>query len=260
MNAATRPATAIPTPPFFSAVDSTRFGVRIGRVHLTNPAALPAALATSRHENLRMLIVRCATDQLPLVHALEEAGAQLMDTLIYYRRKLGKDPLPEELKPNRIRRFRESDQAGIEQVAKESFTGYQGHYHADPRLDRARADEGYVEWALNCCRSRGPNSEVLVAEDANGAPCGFFVVRLTSPQEGEGWLAGVSPAAEGHGLYWSLCVHALRWCRERGASRMICSTQLTNSTTQKTYGRLGFDLQSSFYTFHLWLPEAKGSA
>jgi len=216
------PATPAPAPPLFSAVDTARFGVRIGRANLADRAALPAALEASRRENLRMLVARCTTDQLALVHDLEGAGAKLMDTLLYYRRKLGRDELPAELKPNRIRPFRESDQAGIEQVAKESFAGYQGHYHADPRLDRARADEGYVEWALNCCRARDAKSEVLVAEDANGAPCGFFVVRLNSPQEGEGWLAAVSPAAEGRGLYWSLCVHALRWCRERGAGRMIC--------------------------------------
>jgi ribosomal protein S18 acetylase RimI-like enzyme len=257
MNAPSSPENAVPAQPFFSAVDSTRFGVRIGRVNLASAASVSAAREISRRENLRMLIVRCATDQLALVHELEANGAKLMDTLLYYRRKIGKDELPAELKPNRIRLFRESDQAGIEQVAKEGFAGYQGHYHADPLLDRARADEGYVEWALNCCRARGANSEVLVAEDANGAPCGFFVVRLNSPQEGEGWLAAVSPAAEGRGLYWSLCVYALRWCREHGAGRMICSTQLTNSATQKTYGRLGFDLQSSFYTFHLWLPETK---
>ena len=245
---------APPAQPLFSSVDSARFGLRIGRANLNELAALPDTLETSRRENLRLVIVRCPTDQLALVHGLEGAGARLMDTLLYYRRRLSRDELPAELKPNRIRLFRESDQAGIEAVARQSFAGYQGHYHADPLLDRARADEGYVEWALNCCRARGANSEVLVAADADDQPCGFFVVRLNSPQEGEGWLAGVSPAAEGRGLYWSLCVHALRWCRERGASRMICSTQLTNSATQKTYGRLGFDLQSSFYTLHLWLP------
>jgi len=253
MNEPTRPDAT--TQPFFSAVDSARFGLRIGRLKLTDPAALPAALEASRRENLRLIFVRCPTDQTKLVHGLEDAGARLMDTLLYYRRRLRSEDFPAELKPNRIRVFRETDQAGIEDIARQSFANYQGHYHADPALDRARSDEGYVEWALQCCRSRGADSEVLVAEDADGRPCGFFVVRLNNPREGEGWLAAVAPAAEGRGLYWSLVVHALRWCRERRAAQMIVSTQITNTATQKTYGRLGFDLQASYYTFHLWLPK-----
>jgi ribosomal protein S18 acetylase RimI-like enzyme len=255
MNEKTDPPITAPAAPFFSAVDSARFGVRIGRVQLSGSSELRAALETSRQEKLRVLFIRCSTDQLALVHALENAGARLMDTLLYYRRRLPNDDLPAELRVNRIRVFRESDEPAIEAIARQSFTGYQGHYHADPGLDRAKADEGYVEWALQCCRSRSAKSEVLVAEDSQGQACGFFVVRLNTPQEGEGWLAAVSPAAEGRGIYWSLLVHAMRWCREQKATRIIVSTQLTNLATQKTYGRLGFDLQASYYTFHLWFPE-----
>ena len=243
-----------PTSPLFSAVDSARFGLRVGRITLSDHAALPLAFETSYQEALRVLFIRCPTDQIALVHALEEAGARLMDTLLYYRRKVAGDDLPAEIKPNRVRPFRDTEEAAIAAIARQSFTGYQGHYHADPALSRTQADAGYVEWAVHCCRSRGPGSEVLVAEDAAGQPCGFFVVRLNTLQEGEGWLAAVAPAAEGRGIYWSLMVHAMRWCREHGVARMIVSTQLTNTATQKTYGRLGFSLQSSYYTFHLWLP------
>lgn len=240
--------------PFFSPVDSARFGLRIGRVKLTDLAALPAALSQSQHERLRLLFVRCPTGAYPLVHRLEAAGARLMDTLLYYRRRIASRDLFDELKPNLVRPFREGDWAGVERVARASFADYQGHYHADHALDSARSDEAYVEWTLHCCRQRDASLEVLVAEDSSGAPCGFFVVRLNSPQEGEGWLAAVAPEAEGRGLYWSLLVHALRWCQDRKAGRMIVSTQITNTATQKTYGRLGFDLQASYYTFHLWLP------
>lgn len=245
---------SVPLPaPFFSAVDSARFGLRIGRVQLADASALPAALATSRREQLRLLFVRCPTTQVALVHDLEAAGARLMDTLLYYSRSLAKDDLPAELRPNRIRPFRDTDLPGIESVARQSFTAYRGHYHADPALDPKKADEGYVEWALHCCHTRSATQEVLVAEDTAGQPCGFFVVRLNSPTEGEGWLAAVAPAAEGRGIYWSLMVHAMRWCRDRQAKRLIVSTQLTNSATQKNYRRLGLDLTASYYTFHLWL-------
>jgi ribosomal protein S18 acetylase RimI-like enzyme len=255
MNEPVSAKTAGQTQPFFSAVDSARFGMRIGRANLTEVDTLPAALETGRRERLRLLFIRCPTNQLALVHSLENSGARLMDTLLYYGRRLRDDNLPAELKPNRIRPFRDSDLIGIEAIARQSFSGYQGHYHADPALDRTRCDEGYVEWALQCCQSRGANSEVLVAEDKDGQPAGFFVVRLNNPQEGEGWLAAVAPAAEGRGLYWSLLVYAMRWCRERHAGRIVVSTQLTNTATQKNYARLGFELLASYYTFHLWLPD-----
>jgi len=171
-----------------------------------------------------------------------------------------RDELPAELRPNRIRDFRPDDLPGIACVAGRCFAGYGGHYHADPALDRAKCDESYVDWAVNSCHGRNAQSEVLVAEDATGAPGGFFVVRLNSPAESEGRLAGVDPVMEGRAVYWSLLVHAMRWSRERGASRLVVSTQLTNLATQKVYARLGFSLYASFYTFHLWLPPAAGAA
>lgn len=248
-----------PSPPdaaeeLFSPVDSARFGLRIGRAPLAAAAALPALLEACRRERLELLFVRCPSGALPAIHALEAAGGRLMDTLLYYRRGVGPAMVLEELRPNRIRPMREDDLPGIEAIARQCFAGYRGHYHADPRLDRALCDESYVDWALHCCRNRDKIGGVLVAEDSAGRPCGFLAIRLNSPAEAEGWLSGVSPGAEGRGVYWSLLVHAMRWSQARGATRVVAPTQLDNRTTQKAYARLGLALHASYHTFHLWLP------
>ena len=43
------------------------------------------------------------------------------------------------------------------------FSGYLGHYHADPRLDRAKCDEVYLSWAERSCVDPSVASKVLVA-------------------------------------------------------------------------------------------------
>jgi ribosomal protein S18 acetylase RimI-like enzyme len=238
--------------PLTSELDSKRFGVRIGRANISNVDECASILESCRLEVIRMLIVRCRTDDFYSIHHLEAANARLMDTLVYYQRNLRKGAVPEELVANIIRPMQDSDIPKIQSLVGETFRDYLGHYHADPRLDRAKCDEGYVEWAAKMCMNRDPSNEVLVAEDSSGVLAGFATLRLNKTDEGEGVLFGVHPSFEGRGIYWSFMVHAMNWCRNRGAARMIVSTQITNTAVQKVWARLGFEVVRSFYTFHLW--------
>jgi GNAT superfamily N-acetyltransferase len=239
--------------PLVSDLDSERFGVRIGRANISNADEYESVLAACEKEAIRMLIVRCKTDDFHSIHRLESAGARLMDTLIYYRRNLRKDAVPEELEKNIIRPIQDSDIPKIQKMVGEIFRDYLGHYHADPRLDRTKCNEGYVEWAAKMCMDRDTSHEVLVAENSSGVLAGFATLRLNEADEGEGVLFGVHPSFEGRGIYWSFMVHAMNWCRNRGAARMVVSTQITNTAVQKVWARLGFEVARSFYTFHLWL-------
>ena len=138
----------------FSEVDSNRFGIRIGRARIASDADVAPALAGCESESIRMLIVRCQTDDFASIHALEAAGARLMDTLVYYQRNLRKGELPAELRENAIRPIQDADLPALEILVGETFKDYLGHYHADPRLDRKKSDEGYVEWATRMCLDR----------------------------------------------------------------------------------------------------------
>jgi GNAT superfamily N-acetyltransferase len=238
--------------PLISDLDSNRFGFRIGRANVSNADECELVFAACKDEAVRMLIVRCKTDDFHSIHRLESSGAKLMDTLVYYRRNLRKSAVPEELVENTIRPIQDSDIPEIQKLVGEIFRDYPGHYHADPRLDRTKSDEGYVEWAAKMCMSRDSAHEVLVAENSSGGLAGFATMRLNETDEGEGVLFGVHPSFEGRGLYWSFMVHAMNWCRNHGAARMVVSTQITNTAVQKVWARLGFEVVRSFYTFHLW--------
>jgi GNAT superfamily N-acetyltransferase len=203
-----------------------------------------AVLDEARALDAQLLVVRCATKDLGAAQALEREGAELMDTLVTYTRSLAEvPPRPDPL----VRLARDADAPIVAELARAAFAGYQGHYHADSRLDRHQCDEVYVDWALRSCTSRDVADEVLVAE-LDGRLVGFATL-----QGDEGVLFGVSPDAQGRGIYRTLMIAGMQRCAARGSTRMIVSTQVTNIAVQKVWVRLGFEPSSSCHTFHKWL-------
>ncbi len=94
-------------------------------------------------------------------------------------------------------------------------------------------------------------AEVLIAE-ADSLLLGFATLRRNSDEEGEGVLFGVTPAAQGRGIYRSFMIRGMEWCAAQGATRMVVSTQITNVAVQKVWTRLGFEPHKSYLTFHRW--------
>jgi GNAT superfamily N-acetyltransferase len=234
----------------FSEIDSDRFGVRIARAHLGS-GSLPPVLQFCISQQIDLLIARCLTTEFGTVHQMSEAGFLLMDALVYYAFDLSRRPIPDESPKVQIRTFRPEDKAQVQEVAAASFQGYFGHYHADPRLDRKKSDEGYTSWAVRSCVSKEVADEVLIAE-REGRVVGFATLRINSPQEGEGVLFGVAPEAQGLGIYRSFMLSGMQWCKKQGVQRMVVSTQITNIAVQKVWCRVGFEPSHSYYTFHKW--------
>lgn len=238
----------------FSSLDSDRFGCRIARASISTTGEVEATIQACKDQQIEMLIARCPIQSLPALHAMLQGGALIMDTLIYYQCNLRRAQQPKELRRNLVRSSQPADLESLASLVRASFHEYQGHYHADPRLDRAKATEGYVDWALRMCQVADRSlRQVMVGESPLGRVTGFATMRMNSPEEGEGVLFGVHPDAEGKGLYWSLMVHAVEWCKAQGANRMVLSTQLTNTVVQKVWVRFGFEPCRAFYTLHLWL-------
>jgi len=234
-----------------SPLDTQRFGVRTARARVTTVEEVPEVLDFCAREGVQFLIARCRADDLRIAHQLEQAGGRLMDTLVYYRRDLRKAPVPEEKPPVLIRPARPEDEEAIRHVATEAFRGYRGHYHADPRLDPAKADEAYVDWAVRSCRGELAD-EVLVAVGDNGMLLSFATLRLNSQEEGEGVLFAVHPEAQGRGIYRALILEGMRWCMQQKVASMVVSTQITNIAVQKVWVRAGFEPSHAYYTFHVW--------
>lgn len=234
----------------FSEIDSERFAVRVARAHVA-PQNLSQVVDFCAAERIDLLIARCATGELRTAQKMEALGFSLMDTLVYYSFDLVKRAIPEDFPRAVVRKIAPGDEAQVEKVAATAFKGYYGHYHADPRLDSRKSDEGYVSWAVRSCTSRQVATEVLVAEYDHNI-VGFATLRLNSTEEGEGVLFGVAPEAQGMGIYRSFMVHGMQWCKEQHVKRMVVSTQVTNVAVQKVWCRVGFEPAHSYYTFHKW--------
>ena len=234
----------------YSEVDSDRFGVRIARARM-NAENLDRVFRFCGDQKIALLIARAKTDDWTAIHGLEQQGSLLMDVLVYYSFDLQKREVPQDLGQIEVRSFRSDDAPQIEQVAASSFKGYFGHYHADPRLDRRKADEGYTSWAVRSCAAKDVADEVLVA-DRDCEILGFATLRMNSPQEGEGVLFGVAPEAQGLGIYRSFMIAGMQWCKRQNAQKMVVSTQVTNIAVQKVWCRVGFEPSHSYCTFHKW--------
>ncbi|MBL8146639.1 MAG: GNAT family N-acetyltransferase [Anaerolineae bacterium] len=237
-----------------SPEDEARFGFSVARCRLTSLDDAAQVHEYCRTNAIQLLIARCSTSRLEVAQQLETHGYQLMDTLLYYAFDLVKKAVPNEADKVTFRFATPGDAGFIEDVARASFVGYFGHYHADQRLNREQADEGYVSWAVNsvagCTPPDGANP-VLVAE-TDRVIAGFATMRENSADEGEGVLFGVSPAWQGYGIYRSFMLHFMGWCQRRGMARAVVSTQITNLAVQKVWVRLGFEPSESYYTFHKW--------
>ena len=150
------------------------------------------------------------------------------------------------------------DAAAVAEVARAAFTGYLGHYHADPRLDSVAADAAYVEWAETATLSSSPTVPVLLAE-TSGQVVGFLALRTNGSAEMEMVLNAVDPAYQGQGVYRTLVGQALALAELRGCSRMLTSTQINNYAVQRVWAKYGFVHVRSFYTLHKWFVEREAT-
>lgn len=238
-----------------SKLDEDRFGIRTVRVaHLALPH-LETVLDFCRQQQVRFLIARVLSDDWSTVHAVEAAGFTLTDTLVVFSRDLTRSISPIEVADVSIRSSVESDAPGVQAVSAAAFKGYGGHYHTDPRLDPVKCDEIYADWAYRACVSRQVADEVFVAI-RRGEIVGFLALRSNRPQEGEVVLNAIHPGHQRHGIYGALMSRGLNWCKERGHSQTVISTQLTNVPVQKVWVRLGFEPAYSYYTYHKWFDTA----
>ena len=231
-----------------SQMDADRFGFSIAKAAPSSPTEVADLDVWASERGIRMAIIRVPTNDLSIVHALEERGARLTDAIVTFTRPLGPD---EEFKSDaRIRTLQAGDLVPILDIAKRCYAGYQSHYHADPRLDSETCDEVYVSWARRCCEPGSAADEMLVAED-DGEVVGFFSVK-SHGATGEGVLSGVDPRYRSRGLYHAFMQAAMASLRNAGVEEMHVSTQIWNSTVQRAWTRQGFLPATSTLTFHLW--------
>lgn len=234
-----------------SPLDEQRFGIRTARANDVTVHDVPALQRFCADNQVQMLIVRMAVQELSAVQLLEGRGARLMDTLVYYAFKYPRNAVPERDPRYAMRPAQAADLPMLKELAAQSFQGYYGHYHADSRLDNLAADAVYEDWAVKSVTDEGFADAVLVLDGADGL-MGFATLRMNTPDEGEGVLYGVAPSAQGRGIYQAMITEGLHWVQAQGAQRMVVSTQITNVAVQKVWARAGYEFDRAYYTLHQW--------
>ncbi|HKF18714.1 MAG TPA: GNAT family N-acetyltransferase [Candidatus Dormibacteraeota bacterium] len=230
-----------------SEIDSERFGVCIARAETVTGDLLPQILDDCSRAGVRMLIARCAGADLPSLQAMERAGFLLMDAQVKYERRLVG---PEAAGGALVRPLRPGDVGAVVAIARESFGGYAGHYHADQRLPRELCDEVYPSWASRCCS--GEAADHVVVAEVDGRVAGFSAFQRLNEAEARLQLGAVAPWARGHQLYTTLTFAGMAWCGEQRLSRMSAITQTTNLAAQQSWIRSGMMPVDAWYTFHRW--------
>lgn len=235
-----------------NALETARFGITCARFENTaDPLPnLRDVTQSAVAQGICMISTRVDVADLARVHAFEAEGYQLMDTLVYYARSLSALPVAPD--PFDYDVAKTSDAEEIAEVSRAAFSGYIGHYHADPRLENAKADAAYADWARRGVLAQNPHLPVLVRRQ-NGQIIGFLMARMNTASDGEILLAGMAPQAQGQGLYAPMFLQGLHAVKVAGGTRAIISTQVNNYAVQKVWTKFGLSPFKSCYTFHKWL-------
>lgn len=233
-----------------SPLELERFGVITAKARNINADNLVDIDDFCTAHGVQMVIGRIDTRELLLVQQMEDAGYRLMDTLVYYVRDLERNPIEPVTPPVTFRPVTPADGEAIADIARISFEGYFGHYHADPRLPDEASDAVYVDWAVRSISDRNLAGDMIVAE-VDGQVVGFVTSRVNG-DDGEVVLSGVHPSARRQGIYQAFLEHGTHWCQTQGAKKVWFITQIINVAVQKVYVRLGYTLHHSEYTLHKW--------
>ena len=238
---------------FISDIDKERFGVKTARVIGLTGNNLSSMLRFCRNEKAILLIARCDMTDLDAAQSMEKEGFLLMDTLIYYKFNFTKNNVPADTGTVIVRPIRMEEEEAMISVARKSFRGYYGHYHADHRLDKNKCDEVYTDWARKAFALR--ESENFLVGEVEGKIVGFGVLRINDPDEGEMFLGGIHPDFQGQGIYHSFLCKGVQWCISNNVKSMVISTQLKNLSVQKVLIKFGFEIFKGYYTYHKWFDK-----
>jgi GNAT superfamily N-acetyltransferase len=212
-------------------------------------ATVQACCGSADHLSLRI-----GGEQTAILHALEDSGFNVMDSLLTFTANAPfQQPSPGA---STVRKFRPSDLDHVKKLAGSSFVI--DRWHSDHRIPRGVADDVYSAWAEESCRDVG-NRETFVVEHA-GEVAGFMSVRLDEDayailglRVGIVELTATSTQARGAGIGSSLMNASLLWFKEHGMDVAQVGTQASNTTACRVYERAGYRIAESSYAMTRWL-------
>lgn len=252
------------------AWDSAFFGIAMARVdHVIGAAAntaivagdaLDACLDSCRGGGIQHVSARIDAADIAALHLLEARGFRVMDALVTYIWRPGRDAASAQIRGRgHIRALEARDHDQLLELARTAYRGFTGRFHLDPHVPPDRADALYVEWARQCLTGEMADT-MLVSERGDGTLLGFLAFRRREPVStltGTAIFgAGLGACrADAPGAYAGLIRAGTRWAHDRGGVAE-CQTQNYNFPTIRIYEAVGARYVRAEYTLHAWLPGA----
>jgi ribosomal protein S18 acetylase RimI-like enzyme len=209
------------------------------------------------------VVCKVHSNELPAIHALEQRGFLLMDTLLDFVFDFSRTPI-EEINPPRqdeqlkIRRAKPADLSALMAINDKAFTGYFGRYHADPQMPPGTATKIYAQWVRSAFQ--GWADWILVAE-VDGRIAGYGLWRKPLEIEAKNSLgvahydlAAVDPEFLGRGLWTALMFDGMGIARNY-AQFIVGPVHVCNYPVQHTLQKLGWRVSGTRHSFHNWLKE-----
>ena len=205
------------------------------------------------------VVCKLQSNELPVIHALEQRGFLLMDTLLdfvldFFRTPIKESNLPRRGEQLKIRRAKRADLPELMALSEKAFADYSGRYHADPQMPPGTATKIYAEWVRSAFQ--GWADWILVAE-VDGKIAGYGIWRKPLEIEAKNSLgvahynlAAVHPEFSGRGLYTALALDGMDIARDfaqylTGGPRQPLSSP---DTLQN-----GWRISGARHSFHKWL-------
>ena len=222
---------------------------------------LSIVLDWSRKQDYRFILAKTYTNDIHSIHALEQAGFLLVDTLLFYEVNFQKTPfssipIQERSKDVIIRMAEPKDEAELKLLAKAAFKKHFGRYHSDPKLTNEQATQVYVEWINSSIHGY---ADYFSVAEVDGKIAGLTIWKESSELEKEfsinvihHSLAAIHPDFFGRRLYTLLTYEGMKLFD--GNSDIIESaTHINNYPVQRGFNRLGWQIHDARHSFHKWL-------
>jgi len=205
------------------------------------PKSLSEIVGEWRRGGVWLASCRIGGDGGEALELLTGAGFRPVETLLTFRRPLGKPP---EGAPT-VTLAGPGDREDCLAIGRAAFTF--DRFHADPEISDSAADRVKEKWVANALNGRA--DAVLVSRDG-GRTTGFNLCLLAA---GEAIidLIAIAPDRQGQGLGRRLVAAALDHYRGR-AETIAAGTQLANQPSIKLYTAMGFKEYERQVTLH-WI-------
>jgi hypothetical protein len=207
------------------------------------------------------VVCKVRPSELSAIHALEQRGFLLMDTLLelvfdFSCTALENIDRSRRDKRLRIRWAKPTDLAELMAINQRAFGDYFGRYHADPRMPSGAATRIYTEWLRSAFEGW---ADLIRVAEVNGKIAGYGLWRKPLKLEAKHSLhvarydlGAVSAGFSGRRVWTPLILDGMDIAR-KFAQYALGPVHVGNYPVQRSLLKVGWKIAAARHSFHKWL-------